>query len=266
MEDPGAAVVYGVERADVAEFYGGTSSMRFTGFKVVPSTTMAQVTVQGMLREETGTWETLAVVPLRGELKPQVDWQRLITPTPHRAPTLAVIENFYENPDAVRKFALESTEFVFSPDRHQGARTAVRYATTETRRKIERHLGVDIKKWDYGWNGSFQYCTKDCRVVVHADLQKFAAILFLTPNAPTEAGLSLYRHRATGARTVDDDKAAAKIFANGFFDLTPFDKMDSVGNVYNRMVIFDASMMHSASSYFGSSKEDGRLFQIFFFD
>jgi hypothetical protein len=42
--------------------------------------------------------------------------------------------------------------------------------------------------------------------------------------------------------------------------------VDVLGNVYNRLVIFDASAIHSASQYFGTVKENSRLWQMFFFD
>ena len=38
------------------------------------------------------------------------------------------------------------------------------------------------------------------------------------------------------------------------------------GNVFNRLVIFDARLIHSAGDYFGHNIETGRLFQMFFFD
>ncbi len=46
----------------------------------------------------------------------------------------------------------------------------------------------------------------------------------------------------------------------------PFEPVDVLGNVYNRLVIFDASAIHSASQYFGTIKENARLWQMFFFD
>jgi len=49
-------------------------------------------------------------------------------------------------------------------------------------------------------------------------------------------------------------------------DGTPFEPVDVLGNVYNRLVLFDASAIHSASEYFGTVKENCRLWQMFFFD
>ena len=51
-----------------------------------------------------------------------------------------------------------------------------------------------------------------------------------------------------------------------FLDGTPFEPVDVLGNVYNRLVIFDAQCIHSASEYFGTVKENCRLWQMFFFD
>ena len=58
----------------------------------------------------------------------------------------------------------------------------------------------------------------------------------------------------------------ALVFANGYLDPTEFETVDSVGNVYNRLVLFDSKCIHAATDYFGTCKENGRLFQLFFFD
>ena len=47
---------------------------------------------------------------------------------------------------------------------------------------------------------------------------------------------------------------------------TLFEDVDVMGNVYNRMVIFDGRAIHSSCGYFGHSIATGRLWQMFFFD
>jgi hypothetical protein len=49
-------------------------------------------------------------------------------------------------------------------------------------------------------------------------------------------------------------------------DETDFEMVDRIGNVYNRLILFDAKCLHAGINYFGTNKEDGRLFQLFFFD
>ena len=56
------------------------------------------------------------------------------------------------------------------------------------------------------------------------------------------------------------------MFRNGFLDSTEFDLVDTIGNVYNRLILFDAQIIHAAATYFGTTKENSRLFQLFFFD
>jgi hypothetical protein len=56
------------------------------------------------------------------------------------------------------------------------------------------------------------------------------------------------------------------VFKTGFYDSTQFDLVDSVGNVYNRLILFNAKMIHAAPTYFGERLDDSRLFQLFFFD
>lgn len=41
---------------------------------------------------------------------------------------------------------------------------------------------------------------------------------------------------------------------------------DSIGNVYNRLVIFNAQYIHGVTEYFGEDINNSRLFQLFFFN
>jgi hypothetical protein len=44
-----------------------------------------------------------------------------------------------------------------------------------------------------------------------------------------------------------------------------WDRIDQVGNVYNRLVLWDGMRLHATSGYFGDSLQTGRLVQVFFF-
>ena len=56
------------------------------------------------------------------------------------------------------------------------------------------------------------------------------------------------------------------MFKGNFYDPTPFEIVDVVGNKYNRMILFDAKHIHAASQYFGDSIDNDRLFQLYFFN
>ena len=186
-------------------------------------------------------------------------------------PTIIVIDNFYNNPDAVRDYAM-TREYV-----ERGYHGAVGHRTLKpkhfdgVKEKFESLLGKKMAKgnelggWDYQTNGVFQHCMAEDPFVIHADDQKWAAMIYLTPDAPVECGTTLYRHKKTGQDRVER-KSDWDVFKGNFYDPTPFEIVDVVGNKYNRMILFDAKHIHAASQYFGDSIENDRLFQLYFFN
>ncbi len=131
---------------------------------------------------------------------------------------------------------------------------------------FESILNCKIKDWTkYGINGCFQYCIGGDQLVYHVDQQEYAGIIFLTPDAPPQTGTSFYRSKNTKKMKLQELDSDI-VFKNGYLDSTEFEVVDVVGNVYNRLVLFDSKMFHAASTYFGTNLENGRLFQLFFFD
>ena len=64
----------------------------------------------------------------------------------------------------------------------------------------------------------------------------------------------------------DFDKRVVGGEHDDFLDPSKWEEIDRIGNKYNRFAMWDASLIHAATSYFGKSKESGRLFHMFFFD
>lgn len=169
------------------------------------------------------------------------------------APTVMAVDGVYVDPLNVRAFAL-SQEFRPHPEYHRGERTDAVFLFPGLRELVQRRLGVRVSpaRWAaHPSNGCFQWCRAGDPVVFHTDFQRWAGVLFLTPDAPVQCGTSLYRPR--GGHW---DHA----------DATRVETVDAIGNVFNRLVLFNAHAIHSASQYFGSDRNSGRLFQMFFFD
>lgn len=195
---------------------------------------------------------------------------------PH-APQIAVVDNFYENPDAVRELALRQT-FRENIANHKGARTREKFLFPYQKEAFERLLGVKINGWlTHQYNGIFQYCTEDQPIVFHSDQQAYAAVIYLTPDAPVDCGTSFYRSKETGVRRpageddarrlgVSIDEANKRTYHRKLLSPEAWDLVDTVGNVYNRLVIWDAQLIHAASRYFGDNVNNSRLFHLFFFD
>jgi glycosyltransferase involved in cell wall biosynthesis len=176
-----------------------------------------------------------------------------------------IVDNFYDNPDEIRNFALNNVEYKADLRWYKGIRSIGTYRNDDMRRAFENIIGEPIQNWEYGFNGCFQITTAEDPQVYHYDQQKWAAMIYLTPNAPLESGTRLHRSKITGLSHSDQNGVDAS-FAGGFYDSTKFDISDSAANIYNRLVIMDAKMIHSAGPYFGNSKETGRLTHLFFFD
>jgi hypothetical protein len=179
-------------------------------------------------------------------------------------PSFIVVDDFYKHPDKVRVFALLQN-FQAHPDYHKGKRTDAVYRFPNLQLRFEEILGCKIKNWrEHGVNCCFQSCLAGDQLVYHIDTQQYAGILYLTPDSPPEAGTTFYRSKTTKKMKLNND--FHDVFKTGLLDKTQFDVVDVVGNKYNRLVLFDAQMIHAASEYFGNSIENGRLFQMFFFD
>mgnify|MGYP003650772831 CR=1 FL=1 len=192
-------------------------------------------------------------------------------------PSIIAVDNFYTNPDQVREYAL-GLDFQFNKEYHKGQRTKSRTFFEGTKEFLEDALRKKITGWDnQPHNGVFQFCTSQDQLVYHTDAQTYAAVVFLTPDAPVECGTSFFKHKNNHLRKYPTDKDCAKLnkskdelywdmFQGNFYDKTPWELVDTIGNVYNRMAIWDAKLVHAATQYFGSDKLNSRLFHMFFFD
>jgi hypothetical protein len=135
------------------------------------------------------------------------------------------------------------------------------------KRAFENIMGEKIQKWDYDMNGVFQITTSNDVQVYHHDSQRWAAMIYLTPDAPLESGTRLHSSKINGvSRWTEGQDLIDEAFSFGFYDSSKFNLVDSAGNVYNRLVIMDAMNIHSAGPYFGNKPENGRLTHLFFFD
>jgi hypothetical protein len=178
---------------------------------------------------------------------------------------LFVVDNFYQNPDEVREFALKQ-EYKEDLRFYKGLRSTQIFHPRGIKEEFERIIGEKITDFPLsGINGCFQITTSNDPQVYHHDLQKWAAMIYLTPNAPYTSGTRLHRSKINGTMHISEPNIQ-DAFSGGFYDSSKFDTIADAGNLYNRLVIMDAQNIHSAGPYFGQNMEDGRLTHLFFFD
>ena len=183
-----------------------------------------------------------------------------------------IIDDFYKNPDEVRAFAL-AQEFS-QHGNYPGQRTRPFLAENvkNSISDIIRPYAGEVTSWGDDSTGSFQYTTARDRSWIHSDdTTDWAAVLYLTPNAPISAGTGIFKHKETGVNrwrssehTDSENSQAPGVLHSQ--DFTKWEMVDRLGNVYNRMVLYKGNLFHVSLDYFGNDKEDGRLFQVFFFN
>jgi hypothetical protein len=202
----------------------------------------------------------------------------------HHTPHMIVVDDFFRDPDEVRALAL-AQEYDTDLRYFKGLRTYERFLWPHLREEFGRLLGRPVTEWlGYPANGIFQQTSHEDPLVWHHDDQQYAAAVYLTPDAPLTAGTSFWRDRTCGCRRgpvhpLEEERlgspeaveAARAVVYDEYTVEHPdnWELVDSVAGIYNRLVLWDAKLIHSATSYteFGT---DGlatqRLVQLFFFD
>ena len=183
------------------------------------------------------------------------------------------VDDFYNDVDEVRKMAL-NMEFGVQGN-YPGNRTVPVYneSVKQIIGNIVRPYSGEITRWETDYTGSFQYTTQRDRSWVHADqTTTWAAVIYLTPDAPLTGGTGLFRHKETGlemAPKLEDgsynDEIMSEIYKDSQ-DMTKWEMTKFIGNKYNRLFLYRGDIFHTSLDYFGRDKYDGRLFQTFFFD
>ena len=197
---------------------------------------------------------------------------------------VTIIENFYENPDAIRKFAL-AQDYTFCHDRqnleyvYPGGRTkdlfdldsAMHEKICKKLVSVFHNAEHDYMRWALSSN--FQSVAADYNHgVIHTDHNTiFAGVLYLTPDAPLNSGTSLFKKNKhfdekQYLQALDDNDAR---FRAGNIEMdtayhTMFDEIVRVNNVYNTLIIYEGRHFHAANQFFGKTLQDSRLAQVFF--
>jgi len=197
---------------------------------------------------------------------------------------VTIVENFYENPNAIRKFAL-AQKYKF---RHEEGDIGYVYPGCRTKDLFELDSALQAKvlkklvsvfhipehdRMQWAVSSSFQIVSEQYKKgVIHTDTNTiFAGVLYLTPNAPLDSGTSLFRKNATFSKekyqqASDQNEARFKAgeiaMDTGFHSM--FDEVVRINNVYNTLILFEGDTYHAANNFFGSTLQDSRLAQVFF--
>lgn len=124
---------------------------------------------------------------------------------------------------------------------------------------FQQLLNRRITDWEQQpYNARFQMTDSTSPIVYHADNQDYAAALYLDEGIAPAGGTSFWRHRGSGGRRWPTEYSLEDVVDHDAWEL-----VDRVAAVFNRLVLWDAKLLHSATSY--PDPPAKRLVQLFFF-
>ena len=176
-----------------------------------------------------------------------------------------IVDDFYDDPYSVREFAMRQ-DFYDDPG-YIGKRTRKQFFFPGLKEKFEEIMGLKITNWEsHGMNGRFQHNVAGESTTWHTDFQRWAGLIYLTPDAPFQAGTRMAAYKKNRVRHCSDPRIMDCFNQITFLDGTLYEDVDIVGNVFNRLVIYDGGLIHAAMEYFGDNLDNCRLWHMFFFD
>ena len=113
-------------------------------------------------------------------------------------------------------------------------------------------------------------CVKDEKVVVFLKgfIDGLSAIIseVLPGVFPLSGGTAFYQFCHGTMSEEDQEYTQSKELTDKYSqDMTKWTLEDKVGNVFNRLILFNSKNYNMSMDYFGDNKYNGRLFQVFFF-
>jgi hypothetical protein len=200
-----------------------------------------------------------------------------------------IVDNFYEDPDAVRHYALGLEYELYKPGWYSSALEirdnplkgrGVRLAHAAIRERLSGIVkdDADLETWDSsgdGWNGAFHYkvgrgfkrhLAPMLGSSIHNHVGRdedvrpggWSGLVYLNPKPPVSGGTTIWMNRLTGQCWTLDSQ-----YSRNWDDFEP---VLEVENRYNRLILFYASIYHLAASGWGTTREDARMFQTFFWN
>jgi hypothetical protein len=186
-------------------------------------------------------------------------------PYPHVVRSWALVQDFYNAEEFSNRIGSHTswpgtrTDHVMDLDLAYADSVLTQVSAIIRRTFVD--LPLSIKSY-------FQICTSaDGDSWVHQDNDvDIAGILYLTPGAPVASGTTVYRcndlARWQNMNIADMKRINRHQLKFEYEQL--FTPVDVIGNIFNRLVLYRGDQFHKSNDYFGKTKQDARLTQVFF--
>jgi hypothetical protein len=180
-----------------------------------------------------------------------------------------IVDGFFDNPDPVVDFARSLEYFPDEEGRWPGVRSKPLHEVNPDffnffiNRKMALFYALDKEYVSWNVNSYFQIVPPDNKKGwTHRDGNLCTSIVYLSKNLPLDCGTSICRlkpdqidssiinaeHKINGIKNnLDYSTEKIKQEENN----SKFEDIISVSNVYNRLLMFDASLPHRAQNFYG---------------
>lgn len=202
----------------------------------------------------------------------------------HNIP-VTVLDNFFDDPDAVRELALQQKFDADATGNWPGKRTRpIHEISPKLHNLICTRLFAlfyDYQSENINWTVDTRFQKVDSSYKegwVHTDSNTavLSAIIYLTPNANIQGGTSMYRIKKENSfiDVINRDEKIANykgkmsnedVEKYRLENNNQFEETIRVGNVYNRLIAFDAHMFHAAQNFFGDEDQDNERLTLVLF-
>jgi hypothetical protein len=201
--------------------------------------------------------------------------------------SLIVIDDFYDNPDEIRRLAL-SLKFVRPRGAtYPGGQAVADHDWSDVRERLRRYIDEPVDapcpKPYAVTQGLFRLAlAPDGRSRldgVHQDAQRWSGVVYLSRDRDCKGGVAFFRHKRTGL-AASSRELEYKLFGHlshlpsararteilkYLRDMRNWEEIGRVAMAYNRAVLLMAQCFHMSMGVFGSKPEEGRLSQHFEF-
>ena len=194
---------------------------------------------------------------------------------------IIVVDDFLENPDAVREYALSQNFELYGGKNWPGRDSSECHGVKEMTQACSEVVGeqlttkLDNKCSYFRHTMPGQFGSQH----IHFDPNPgliWAGVLYLTPTFHPTGVTKFWKHKETGWETAPTMEESAKygIHSHGdmveFFntegkDMSKWIELDNIAFKYNRLIMFNPFLWHSNGDLFGTHHDNARLVQLFFF-
>lgn len=191
-------------------------------------------------------------------------------------PDILIVDNFYDDPLAVRNTAL-TCEYL--PAKHDdnfrlgnapwpGKMSKSFYSPANLDLKLSKLLGKHVRQMLNLNSGKFRISSinDSSRNLVHRDNSGYAGVCYLNPNLYSTPGTIFYTHKESKMARGDKFLYEKIIRNNDDNDLNKWEVNLISYIVFNRLIIYPADLFHGIGPLFGSTDEESRLVQLFFWE